>query len=499
MIGITRVINSKMGFNYRLFFKIQGGLLLVECLFLLLALLVGLYYREEATGGFALALILAFVFGVAGLLAGKNAPMEVGGKREGSVIVTTTWILFSLFGMIPFWVSGSIPGFTDAFFETMSGFTTTGASVLKNIEEMPYCILFWRCITQWIGGLGIIVITMALLPIFGYSSVQVFAAEATGPTKDKINPKLSETAKRLFLIYLSLTALETILLKLAGMTWFDALCHSFTTIGTGGFSTKQASIAYWDSPLIEYIIIFFMIFSGVNFSLYYFLYKMRGKKVFKNEELRAYFLILIIFTVLITISNMDFSEAFSWGNVERKARESLFMVSSIMTTTGYTTYDYMFWMPFTWVMLLILMISGASAGSTSGGIKVVRVVLVLKFCYYEFKRMIHPNAVLPVRYNGHIVKEEVITRVLAFVLLYSIVALFGVVVLSFSGLGFMESVSGMITCLSDVGPGLGEFGPTGSFADIPAFTKWFLSFIMLVGRLEIFTVLIILTPAFWKK
>ncbi len=485
-------------FNYKLSFKILGGLLLVESFFLMSALGVGIYYQEKAVTGFIAAIGIALALGITGIYVGKNAPLDVG-KREGSVIVTSTWVLFTLVGLFPFWISAVIPDFTNAFFETMSGFTTTGASVFTNINELPYSILFWRSLTQWIGGLGIIVITMALLPLFGFTSVQLFAAEATGPSKDKIHPKISETAKRLLLIYVILTILNAVSLKVAGMNWFDAVCHAFTTIGTGGFSTKQASIAYWNSPLIEYITIFFMIFSGVNFSLYYFLFKLRGKKVFKNEELKYYFLILLVFTILTTISNIDFTVLPTWSSFEKTCRESLFVVSSIMTTTGYTTYDYMQWLPFTWIMLLILMISGASAGSTSGGIKVVRVVIVAKFCYYEFKRMIHPNAVLPVRYNGHVVREDIISRVLSFVLLYCILIMLGIVVLSFNGLGFMESVSGMITCLSNVGPGLGDFGPAGSFRDIPAFTKWFLSFVMLVGRLELFTVLLILTPAFWKK
>lgn len=489
---------NNINFNFKLFFKIQGFLLLVESFFLLIALIIGIIYQEQAVNSFFATICIALGLGLAGLLVGWNAPLDVG-KREGSIIVTTTWVLFTLIGLLPFWLSGSIPSFTDAFFETISGFTTTGASVLKNIEELPYCLLFWRSLTQWIGGLGIIVITMALLPIFGFTSVQLFAAEATGPTKDKINPKISETAKRLFLIYVILTVVQMILLRIAGMNWFDSICHAFTTTGTGGFSTKQASIAYWNSPAIEYITIFFMIFSGVNFSMYYFLFKLKGKKVFKNEELKYYFLILAVFTISISLFVIDFNAPFSWSNIERNFRESFFMVSSIMTTTGFTTYDYMLWKPFTWIMLLILMITGASAGSTSGGMKVSRVVIVAKFCYSEFKRMIHPNAVLPVRYNGNILKEDIINRVVAFVMLYAIAALLGTLVLSFTGMGFMESVSGVITCLSDVGPALGELGPAGSFADVPTASKWFLSFVMLVGRLEIFTVLLIFMPAFWNK
>lgn len=485
-------------FNYKLSCKIQGILLLVESVFLLFSLAVGVFYQEEAVHSFIITIAIAVSLGIIGLLVGRNATNEMS-KREGSVIVTTTWIIFTLIGLLPFLLSGSIPNFTDAFFETMSGFSTTGASILNDIESLPYSILFWRSLTHWIGGLGIIVITMALLPLLGFNNMQLFSAEATGPTKDKINPKISETAKRLFLIYIILTVSETILLRIAGMNWFDSICHSFATIATGGFSTKQASIAYWNSPLIEYIITFFMIFSGVNFSLYYFLFKLKGKKVFRNEELKWYFFILLIFTVFIAIANFDFSQQFSFKNVEKVIRESLFMVSSIMTTTGFTSYDYMEWPPFTWIMLLLLMLIGASAGSTAGGMKVVRIVLVAKFCYSEFKRMVHPNAVFPVRYNGNILRDDIVKRSAAFVLLYGCIMLFGSLVLSFDGLGFMESVSGMITCISDVGPALGELGPSGNFSGISAFNKWFLSFTMLIGRLEIFTVLIIFTPAFWKK
>jgi len=485
-------------FNYKLSLKISGILLLVESFFLMTALAVEIIYKEGAGSGFITTLCVSIILGVAGVWAGKDAPPDVG-KREGSVIVTSVWILFTLVGMLPFWLSNSIPNFTNAFFEAMSGFTTAGASVLDNIEHHTHSILFWRSLTQWIGGLGIIVITMAFLPLFGFTGVQLFAAEASVPAKDKIHPKASETAKRLFMIYVILTIIETLLLKYAGMNWFDAVCHSFATIATGGFSTKQDSIAYWNSPAIEYITIFFMVFSGVNFSLYYFLITLRGKKVFKNEELKYYSLILLTFSVFITISNLISSQNLTLVNFEKTIRESLFVVCSIMTTTGYTTYDYMQWMPFTWIMLLILMISGASSGSTSGGIKVFRVTLVVKFCYYEFKRMIHPNAVLPARYNGHVVQNEVITNLVAFVLLYCILILLGILILSFNGLGFMESVSGMVACLSNVGTGLGAFGPAGSFSDIPAFTKWFLSFVMLVGRLELFTVLLLLTPAFWKR
>lgn len=486
------------GFNIKLISRILGSLILVEGVFLLSAVLVAWLYNEPNYTHFLITAAIAFVLGVAGVILGRNSSPVIG-KREGSFLVTSTWIVFSLIGMLPFWISGSIVSFTDAFFETMSGFTTTGASILNNIEELPFSILYWRSLTQWIGGLGIIVISMALLPIFGFSSVQIFSAEATGPTKDKIHPKISDTAKRLLAIYVLLTLAETVLLAIAGMSWFDAVCHSLTTIATGGFSTKQASIGHWNSPLIEYIITFFMIFSGVNFTMYYFLIKLKFEKVTKNQELRFYLSLIILFTLLIGFSQFDFSAVHSWRDIESGFRNSLFTVSSLITTTGYCTVDYSLWKPFTWFILLIAMLIGSSAGSTAGGIKVVRIVLILKYCYYEFKRLIHPNAIFPVRYNEQIVKEDVITRVLAFILLYFMLIAIGVLVLSFSGLGFEESISGMVTCLSDVGPGLGDIGPANNFHALPAFSKWFLSVIMLIGRLELFTVLLIFTPVFWKK
>ncbi len=485
-------------FNHKLIVKILGSLLVFEGGFLLVALVVSLIYKETVWLDFLLSAAIAFVTGATFMFVGRNARPNIG-KREGSVIVTNTWLFFSLVGLLPFLFSGSIPSFTDAFFETMSGFTTTGASILNDIESLPKSILFWRSFTQWIGGLGIIVISMALLPVFGFSSVQVFSAEATGPTKDKIHPKMNETAKRLLIIYISLTLIETILLKIAGMNWFDAVNHAFTTMATGGFSTKQASIGYWDSALIQYIIIVFMIFAGVNFSIYYYVMKSRLDKIRVNEEFRYYLLITLVSTLLILISILPENDILSFSSIELAFRDSLFTVSSLITTTGYVTADYDLWKPVTWIILLITMMMGASAGSTAGGIKTVRIVIIAKYCYYEFKRIVHPNAIIPVRYNGHLMKEDITTRVLAFVLLYFMIVAIGSIVLSFNGMGFEEALSGMITSLSDVGPGLGEIGPTKNFYYLSDFAKWFLAIIMLIGRLELFTVLLILTPAFWKK
>lgn len=485
-------------FNHRFILRITGALLLFESAFLLTAVLVSWYYREgEGTTFFASAGVSALLGSIA-MFAGRNA-LPVLGRREGSVIVTSIWLVFSFIGMLPYLVSGSISSVTDAFFETMSGFTTTGASILNNIESLPYSILYWRSLTQWIGGLGIIVISMALLPIFGFSSVQLFAAEATGPTKDKIHPKMSETAKRLLAIYIVLTIAEFLLLKVAGMGWFDAMNHAFTTMATGGFSTKQLSIGYWDSPFIHYVLIVFMFLAGVNFTLFYFFIKRNFAKVSANQELKFYALIVLVFTVLLSTTMINSSSLSGFSGIEKIVRDSLFTVVSLITTTGYGSVDYMQLAPLAWVLALVIMLVGASAGSTAGGMKLIRVLLVVKYAYYEFKRIIHPNAVFPVRYNGTIVREEVITKVLAFIVLYILVILTGTVILAFSGMGFLESLGGMVTCISDVGPGLGSIGPAYSFSEIPSFSKWFLAIVMLVGRLELFTVLVIFTPVFWKK
>lgn len=488
----------KKDFNFRLIIRFIGTVLLIKTVALLFAAGVAILYDENEWNIFLLTAFLAGITGAAGLYFGRKASPLID-RREGSLMVTFSWIIFSLFGMLPFWLSGSIPHFTDAFFETISGFTTTGASILNNIEALPYSILFWRSLTHWIGGLGIIVLSLALLPVFGVSGTQLFAAEASGPTKDKMHPKISQTAKILFLIYGALTLVQTVLLKVGGMTWFDAICHSFATVSTGGFSTKQDSVGYWESPFIHYVITFFMLFSGVNFSLYYFGFKNKLFKIRKNEELQYYILLLLLFSVIVTVSLYDFQSAFSFHQLEMAWREAFFNVTAVMTTTGFATADYMQWESFTWILLLIAMITGASAGSTSGAVKMVRIVIVFKYCYYEFKRMIHPQAVIPIRYNGHFVNEDIVTKVLAFVLLYLFVVALGVLVLSMSGIPFMESIGGMITCLGGVGPGLGAVGPAGNFAHIPDFSKWFLSFVMLLGRLELFTVLVLFTPAFWKK
>jgi len=488
----------KKNFNFKLIFRFFGILLLVEAVALLATSLVAVYYHEEDVRWFLMSGGIALSSGILAIIYGRNASPLIS-RREGSLVVTFVWILFSVVGMLPYLFSGSIPAVEDAFFETISGFTTTGASILNNIEELSYSILFWRSLTHWMGGLGIIGMSLAILPVFGSSGAQLFATESAAPSFDKIHPKVAEIAKRLLLIYIVLTVAETVLLRFGGMGWFDAVCHAFGTVATGGFSTKQASIAYWDSAYIQYVIAVFMMLSGVNFTLYYFGFKTKFSKVFENEELKTYLSLIVVFSLTVALSLVDFSTDLSWATIELAWRNAFFNVISTMTTTGFATVDYMTWSTFTWIILLFTMITGASAGSTSGAMKMVRLVLAAKYCYYEFQKIIHPNAVVPVKYNGKIVQADIITKVLAFVILYMFSIGIGVLVLTFSGMPFMEAIGGMITCIGGVGPGLGLVGPAGNFAAVPEFSKWFLSFAMLLGRLELFTVLVLFTPTFWKK
>ncbi len=485
--------------NVKLIFKVLGGLLLAEAAFLLTPIFIAFFYAEHDMVRFYLITIaIAMVLGVAGLIYGWKAEESIG-KREGAIIVTSTWLIYTLIGALPFTLSGCIPDFTDAFFETLSGFTTTGTTILNNIEAMPYNILFWRSMTHWMGGLGIIVIFLALLPMIGGTGYQLFSSETTTPVKEKIHPRISETAKILLGVYVVLTIVCTISLHIAGMDVFDALNHALSIVSTGGFSTKQLSIAYFNSPAIEYVVIFFMFFSGVNFTLYYFLIKFNFDKIKKNEELKYYVIILLVGAAIIFLSHIDFSKMSNWREVEKSFRSSLFIATSCITSTGMATEDYTLWNSFTWVVMLVLMISGASTYSTSGGIKISRLVLLAKFCYYEFKKLLHPNAVMPVKFNGQIVRDDAMMRILAFSMIYIFIIVIGSFILGLTGLGFEESLSGVITCMGDVGLGLGDLGPSHSFSEIPVFSKWFLAFIMLVGRLEIYSVLLLFTPAFWKK
>ena len=480
--------------NIKIIVRTLGFLLFGESLFLLLSLGVAAIYGEGDTMSFLYSALITLLTSILFVTLTFKAEKKIG-KREGYIIVSVVWIFFSFFGSLPYMFSKSIPAFHDAFFETISGFTTTGSSILNNIEELPHGILFWRSLTQWLGGMGIVVLSLAVLPAFGIGGMSLFSAESPGITPDKLNPKIKDTARILWDVYLIFTAAETILLMFGGMSLFDAVCHSFTTMATGGYSTKQASIAYWNSPYIQYVIIFFMILAGTNFSLSFFAFTGKPKKMFKNEEFKFYIIFILIFTAIITVgllitSQLGFEESF---------RTSMFQVVSIITTTGYATADYLLWAPFLMAMMFLIFFIGGSTGSTGGGIKVMRIVLLIKNSYYELRRLIHPNAIIPVRFNKKSVNPQIITNVLAFFFFY--VTTFFVCSLLFMLFSdsFETAMGAVATSLGNIGPGFGTVGPAANFAHIPAAGKWFLSFLMLLGRLELFTIIVLFSPAFWKR
>ncbi len=474
--------------------NIIGLLVIIEGFFILLCLLPAFIYGDGDFMAFLATAAITLSSGSAMWFFTRNADKSIT-KREGFIIVSLVWVVFSLFGSLPFWLSGAIPSYTDAFFETISGFTTTGATVLADIEALGHGLLFWRSLTQWMGGMGIIVLSLAILPVLGVGGMQLFVAEVPGPTKEKLHPRVKETARRLWGIYIIFTLLETVLLLLGGMNLFDAVNHSFTTMATGGYSTKNASIAYFNSPFIEYVITVFMFVAGTNFIMSYFAMHLRFDKIWKNEEFRFYLGLVLLFTLVVGAG------LFLAGGhpPEESFRLAFFQVVSIITTTGYATADYLAWIPLLLVIILALMFLGGSAGSTGGGVKIIRVLLILKNSYLEIKRLIYPNAVIPVKLNNRPISQSIVANVLAFGFIYVLILAVSVVVLSTLGYGMDTAIGAAAACLGNVGPGIGMVGPAENYAHFPDFGKWFLSFIMLLGRLELFTILILFLPSFWRK
>jgi trk system potassium uptake protein TrkH len=480
--------------NYRLVFQFLGLLLLIEGIFMWLCIPVSILFDDHELLPLGLGGLSSIVFGGGMWLVNLRAHKTLN-ARDGFLIVSIGWILFSLFGCIPFLLSGEISSFIDAFFETVSGFTTTGASILNEVELLPHGLLFWRSLTQWLGGMGIIVMSLAILPLLGVGGMQLFVAEVPGPAPDKLHPRIKETAKRLWAIYIIFTITEILLLWIGGMDLFDAVCHSFTSMATGGFSTKTASLAYWDSPFIHYVIVVFMFLAGTNFTLSYFAFHLRFRKVWRNEEFRYYLGFILGFTALLTLI-LSFTEVQS---LEESFRHSVFQVVSIVTTTGFVTFDYLSWIPLAGILLFMMMFLGGSAGSTGGGIKILRIVLLIKNSSMELRRMIHPNAVIPVRFNRNAVPPDILNNVFAFVSFYIITVIIGVVVMASMGYDLGTSFGAVAATLGNIGPGIGLVGPVENYSHIPVFGKWFLSFLMLIGRLELFTVLILFSPGFWRK
>jgi len=484
-----------MNINFKIVISILGMLIMLDGAFMLLCLPISLYYNDGDWYALLTSGLITLTIGfMARMLFRQNKGNPLR-KREGYLIVTMGWVFMSLFGTLPYLFSGAIPSFTNAFFETLSGFSTTGATILTDIESINKGILFWRSLTQWIGGMGIIVLTVAILPILGIGGMELFVAEAPGISPDKLKPRITDTAKRLWFIYLGLTALEFLLLWIGGMSFYDAVNHALTTMATGGFSTKNASIAYFDSPFLQYVIIIFMFLAGTNFTLTYFGLHGQLKKVWGNEEFRYYLKFTIFFGLLITCVVYSVTDQ----SMERSFRDGLFQLVSIVTTTGYITTDYTAWTPFLTVVFFMLMFIGGSAGSTAGGVKVVRHVVLLKNSILELRRQVHPRAILPVRLNKKAVLPETTFNILAFMIIYLMIFVGGSVIMSMFGLDFMTAIGAVATCLGNIGPGIGNVGPVDNFASIPMAGKWMLSLFMLLGRLELFTVLILFTPYYWGK
>ena len=453
--------------------------------------------------------IIIISIGLILMLSNKNNIRQIN-KKDGYLIVTVGWLTMIFSGMLPYYLTDSISSFSNLIFESMSGYTATGSTIINDVESLPKSVIFWRSMTHWLGGMGIIVLAIAILPLLGIGGMQLFSAEAPGSgiSGDKIHPRISATAKRLWYIYVGLTFVETIALNFAGMSIFDAINHSMSNIATGGFSTKNNSLAYWNSiPQIQYIIIFFMILAGTNYLLIYSAFIGKFKKLFNNTEFIWYLSFIAVFVLVTTLvlffnvdlSNTEFDHPEIYGKFESSFRHAFFQIVAVITTTGFVTGDFAGWTPFLTMLFFGLMFIGASSGSTSGGIKISRHLILIKNGFLEFKKALHPNAVLPLRYNHSVVKKAVIVNILAFFMLYLILFIIGAGVLSTQGLDFSSAVGGSAASLGNVGPAIGSLGPSLTYEGLSAFAKIWCSFLMLVGRLELFTFLIIFTPYFWRK
>jgi len=482
--------------NYRLIYKILGSLQFLLGILLLGCAAISFFYEEDDMLGFLVAAIFTFSSGFVLKYWGRDADNNLS-RRDSFLLVTVTWLIFSVFGMLPFIISGYITNVTDAFFETMSGFSTTGATILDDVEWLPHATLFWRTQTQWIGGLGIVFFTIAILPsMVGNGSVKVFAAEATGPLRSKMHPRLSTMAKWIWTIYLSLTLACVLSYYVAGMGWFDSINYAMTTTATGGFATHNDSTAFFSSPTIEYISILFQFLAGINFMmLYVSIFRLKPGSLFKSSEFKAYIIIIAGCTIWIAYLLMTRN---GYG-LERAFRSALFQVVSFLTTTGLFNDDAAMWPHITWVILGCLMFTGACSGSTTGGFKCIRLVMVMKVLRNEFHKLLHPNAVLPVKINGMPVPRSQLSTLLAFFAIFTLMVLLTATLMIASDIDNTNAITIALSCISNVGPTLGtQIGPEMSWAELPEHVKWLCSFLMLVGRLEIMSVLVLFTPGFWK-
>lgn len=479
--------------NYRMMLRFIGNVLLYELLLMIIPLGVALYYGDGDARSFLFTIILMLPLAL--FLRSVKVKDKEMYEKEGFFTVGLSWIVISVIGALPFVISGAIPSFVDSFFETVSGFTTTGATILSEIESLPRGILFWRSFTHWIGGMGFLIFILAIAPSLGSNTIYLLRAESPGPNPGKIVPRLKETAKILYIIYFVLTIIQTVLLMVAGLSFYDAIIHALGTAGTGGFSNMNSSVAAFNNPAVEWIITIFMILFGVNFALYFHALRGSIKSFFKSEELRYYLLMIGCAIVFITINILGFNG----GRIGESIRQSSFQVASIVTTTGYATVDFNLWPTLSKIIILILMISGAMAGSTGGGVKTTRIVIMLKSIRRAIDKILHPKIVKSVKMDGKVVEEEIISGVFLFLGAYAVIALIGMIIVSFDGFDLITTSTAVLTSISNVGPGFEMVGPTGNFSAFSALSKLVLSFCMLAGRLEIYPMLIMFSKSIWKR
>ena len=471
----------------------MGGLLMLLAILMLPGIGFSLYFGGGDHFPLIVSASTSLVVGASLFFSLSKQDQNIR-KREGYLIVAMSWLLMTIFGMLPYVLSGATENVVDAIFETVSGLTTTGATILVDIESMPAGILFWRSMTQWIGGLGIIVLTVAIFPLLGIGGIELFVAESPGPTSDKLHPRIQETAKRLWYVYVGLTVLVGILYSIGGMTFFDAFNHALTTISTGGFSTKNASLAYFDSSFIQYVAIVFMFLSGTNFTVLYFGLNGKFLKVWRSDEFRAYAIAILAMVFFLTLPVYFYSGQ----GFEKSLRDTMFQTISLVTTTGFVTADYTQYHNGLTLVFFMMLFLGASAGSMSGGIKFIRHLTFVKNSWLEFKRIVHPRAVVPLKINGERVTGKIITHIMNFLLIYLMIFVLGSIVVALMGYDILTSFGAVATTLGNVGPAIGKVGPIDNFTFFDPFTKIFLSVIMLLGRLELFTILILFTPFFWR-
>lgn len=479
--------------NYLIVFKVLGTVIKYEALLMVLPFIVSLIHGGQDANSFLITILIMLAIGF--IMSSVKPKKKTFYAKEGFLSVAICWVAISVFGALPFYISGSIPSFVDCIFETVSGFTTTGATILKEVQSLPKGILFWRSFTHWIGGMGVLIFSLALMPSIGGNTIHLLKAESPGPSPEKFVPRIKQTAKIMYLIYFVMTLIQTILLLFAGMNLYDAIIHAFGTAGTGGFSNMNSSVGAYNNVYVEVIITIFMLLFGVNFTVYFQLITGNVKQAFKNEEVKYYLGIVLVAIIIITFNIRGLNN----GSLSTSLRQSSFQVASIVTTTGYATANFDLWPTLSKSILALLMLTGCCAGSTGGGIKTVRIVLMFKAIGREINKIVHPRMVNSVKLNGKVVDNESIFEVGLFIFIYIAIIVLSVIIVSMDGMDMESTITSVFATIGNIGPGFKVVGPMGNFSSFSPLSKIVFSFCMLAGRLEIYPILLMLKPSIWKK